>query len=125
MLGGGVDAPVLRVTTIENGNVDMDLKLFNMRDVQNFTSFLSMFEGEGVTDIRFVREEIERFMNGKRAEIKHAAIKSRRLQRSQRQPPLKTKVCPECGNLMTESILLPEESSVVLGCKHCRYSEVV
>jgi len=41
----------------------MKMEAFGNKDLQDFTAFLSMAEGAGVTDIRFLRQRLQEDVN--------------------------------------------------------------
>ena len=106
----------------------IDLDIFNGNDLQNFAAFLSIFESEGINDIRFVRTHIYNHLHDKRFQSKRAVIKSRidDRKRIKEKKIIKGKPCPNCGNMMVPAIVDGADNvSAILGCKNCRYSEIV
>lgn len=101
------------------------------RDIQNFFSMLNQCEIEGVTDIRYVRERIQNYINrqykvtrvSKRKVIKENKELLGKKPSVSRKPTSQYEVCPACGN-KTLRLLTPLEGLVRKGCK-CQYSEVI
>ena len=95
----------------------MKLDSFGMANLQNTKALLSLFEAEGITDIRFVREQIERHISNSRLEtrVEHTTFK-----RDQHKQP----VCPQCGSNRWRPNQDTNGEMYVL-CKDCQYSELL
>ena len=95
----------------------MKLDSFGMANLQNTKALLSLFEAEGITDIRFVREQIERHISNSRLEtrVEHTTFK-----RDQHKQP----VCPQCGSNRWRPSKDTNGEMYVL-CKDCQYSELL
>jgi len=94
---------------------------YNGRDIQTFLSLLNQLEADGVTDIRFARERIQRKLDQQRLEIKSRVMIDSRGEKALRRA---AKICPSCGRTRLES--WPNNDGLnIKGCRVCRYSEVV
>lgn len=91
----------------------LDFKVYNRRDLQHFMQMLNQCEIEGVIDIRFVRAALHKHL--------FIAQKIRPVTNRKHLPP--ERFCPYCKNPMGNPIVV--DGLRVVGCKKCRYSEVV
>lgn len=87
----------------------INLNAYSGRELQNFLAMLNQFESAGRTDIRFVREHM------------HNHIHKGRL--TKRRGGIAMKKCPECLSRMVP--VATYDSNNILGCKVCRYSEMM
>lgn len=109
----------------------IDLEVFNTKDIQHLSSLLSVFEAEGISDIRFVRAEIEKHLHAKRAEITKTQVRGRKYARLNAKKFPKSKECPECGLMMRVYLVDAQYLQICTNGKKgdshigCQYSEVV
>jgi hypothetical protein len=111
--------------------MSVNIEVFSIKDIQHLSSLLSLFEAEGIFDIRFVRAEIEKHLHTKRSEIMRARVKGRKQDRADAKRYPAPKPCPECGITMrvyqVDGEFLQICTNGKKGEKHigCQYSEVV
>ena len=75
----------------------LKLDVYRISDLQNFMSLLNQFETNGVTDVRFIRQRVQNYLNGKFTvrRTKEAVILKREMIKNSKIP---TKKCPSCNN---------------------------
>jgi hypothetical protein len=102
----------------------MNFTVFTQRQLQDFQAFLQLCDNDRVTDIRIVRQRIGEEIHRRHMELR----RERGLMSGNNQRPVGKKVrpkrCPSCG----KGVLLPvinRDGLNIVGCKKCRYSEVV
>ena len=95
----------------------MKLDAFGLKDLQTTNALLNLFEAEGINDIRFVREQIERHISNSRLE---ARVEYTQFKSGQRKQP----VCPQCGSNRWRPNKDTNGEMYVL-CKDCQYSELL
>ena len=106
----------------------MMLQNIDTKTLQQFMVLANVFESQGVTDLRFIRERIERNIHDRFAEINKAraagdpaTVKAaRHLTSSRRKQP--APLCPECGKTMTRTVIGDEE---IIACRSCRFSRYI
>lgn len=99
--------------------MDINLGAFNTKDIQTFNALLSVFEGKGVTDSRFMREKIERHLHDKRVAIR---LTKRVVSKEAARKRKAVVLCPDCGKIMVKEAWLG--GMHLRGCS-CGYSEEV
>lgn len=103
-----------------NGNVKMkkvNLQSYSGRQLQTFIALVNQFEQNGLTDIRFVRGQIQNHINT-------LFVKFQKEQRGERREKVEyLKKCPECKNGILEPMIIDNEH--ILICKKCRYSKLL
>ncbi len=90
---------------------------FTNKEIQHFLAMLNTCEAEGITDIRFVRQQLQANLDKQYKVSKIAARQHRKVQK------IESVICPECK----QSLMVPvlnNEGLKILGCKKCRYSEI-
>jgi len=99
----------------------VDFSAYNGNFVQMFMSALNQCESAGITDIRFVRQQMQWSMNGRfrAAEVKKLAAR-REVRKAIRAYTPRT--CPECGRQMKNPVSMG--GMILVGCP-CGYSEVL
>lgn len=107
---------------IMNGNVNMkvNLEIFNGKELQRFIAIINQCENKGITDIRFVRTQIQDTL-AFRFKEQHLSIKKE--ERKQKQVIRSLKICSNCGKSILEPIV-NNEGLNIFGCRKCRYSEI-
>ena len=102
----------------------MNFDAYSTAYLQNMMQMCTQFEGEGVTDVRFIRQHLADAIRGRahlHKKLSFAYSKKRRKLGSK--VIVANKLCPLCGIHMVP-VVNPEGLNIV-GCKKCRYSEVV
>lgn len=96
---------------------------YDFNTLQTFLSLLNQLESDGISDVRFARESIQRKIDEQHVQIKsQIRISNKSLKQAAKSAPL----CPSCGKTRLQPVYLDNDSSVnVIGCRLCRYSEVV
>jgi len=103
----------------------INFNAYKGKDLQTFLSMLNQFESDGVSDIRFVRERIQRHIDGHFAVSRPQKVQDRRERAKMKLPPeIKAELCPSCGR-MSLMPAAPLEGLQRVGCKHCGYSAVI
>jgi len=99
----------------------MDFAAYDGRTLQNFLTLLNQCDGQGITDTRLIRGQLQHYLDGRFAS---AAIVERSVTPKTPRPRLKPEKCPSCGKM---SLLpaSPLEGLQRIGCKLCGYSQVV
>ena len=95
----------------------LNLNVYSNKELQHFLAMLNQCESSGVSDVRFVRQQIQRHIESQYREQKVRARQAGPVKE------IKSKTCPSCG----QSLLIPvqnREGLNILGCKKCRYSEI-
>ncbi|MBV5328488.1 MAG: hypothetical protein JZU65_12785 [Chlorobium sp.] len=99
------------------------IEAFKLKDIQNFLALLNMFEAQGITDIRFVRERIQNGVSDQL--LQHRKTRKTSEDRSLVKPsPMPMRICPSC----LQDTMIPAanvDGLKILACRKCRYSEVV
>ncbi len=91
---------------------------FNLKTIHRFQALLNQFESEGVTDIRFVRQQLQRVIDTQHRNNRGAMRRDITAERKNRTS------CPSCGRGWLNPIH-NKDGLNLLGCSACRYSEVV
>ena len=95
----------------------LNLNVYSNKELQHFLAMLNQCESAGISDVRFVRQQIQRHIESQYREQKVRARQAGPVKE------IKSKTCPSCG----QSLLIPvqnREGLNILGCKKCRYSEI-
>lgn len=108
--------------------LSMVFQNIDTKTLQQFMVLANVFEAQGVTDLRFVRDRIERNIHDRFLEINKAraagdpaTVKAaRHLTSSRRKQP--THLCPECGKTMTLTTIGDEQ---IIVCQSCRFSRYI
>lgn len=101
----------------------INLNVFNGKELQNMQALLNLFEGEGLTDIRFVRERIANHITNELLDGRVASIPIKKLPSVK--PIRDSKVtCPKCGKEYLRQVH-NEEGLNIVGCLACRWSKLV
>lgn len=90
----------------------------NVGTKQTILTVLNVAESKGITDIRFVRKWLQDSIDSEMLDAKSRMIKSKVSNRRN------FKKCPSCGKARMEP-WHNEEGLNIVGCKMCRYSEVI
>lgn len=96
----------------------MKLTAYTNKALQHFMAMLNQAENTGVTDIRFLRQRIQRHLESQYREM---TVKTRKYNKVKR---VNSKTCPECGQALMVPVL-NNEGLQIIGCKKCRYSEII
>lgn len=99
----------------------LDFISFKNRDIQNCIQLLNIFEADGVTDIRFVREQLQNHINEQFKTATNIKIKQNKHTRNLKR---NTPRCPSCGSFNWQ---IGKRIGGVKynGCPDCYYSEMV
>lgn len=100
-----------------SAEIMIDLSAFKGRDIQLCLHLLNLVEAEGVTDIRFVRQRLQVAIE---QSLRPVAV----VQKKRYRAIGPVKKCPVCGMRMGP-VNTGGEKIKILGCRNCRYSEVV
>ena len=95
----------------------LKLDAYSNKELQHFLAMLNQCETAAISDVRFVRQQIQRHIENQYREQKIRARQAGPIKK------IKSKTCPSCG----QSLLIPvqnREGLNILGCKKCRYSEI-
>jgi len=100
----------------------MNLDGFKLKDVQTFLQLCQIAEAEGITDLRFVRQQLQRHID--RQFVVAIATKVKGKRTGNMPPEIKAELCPSCGR---KSLVpaAPLEGLQRVGCKPCGYSAVI
>ncbi len=96
----------------------MNFAAYSGKDLQNFMAMLNLCESSGITDIRFVREQLQSHIQGTYATAKVLRNKRRKDIPEERKPVM----CPSCKKITLRQAAM-FEGVKRLGCR-CGYSEV-
>ena len=100
----------------------LNLDAYKNRDIQNIQAILIQAEVKGITDIRFVRDQLQEHINKAfRKRRMPKAVKERRNSAMQGS----RKICPSCGNGVLIAACNVENIRRVRCSKKCGYSEVI
>lgn len=116
----------------------LKLDVLDLREINIVEIVLAQLVEEGVTDIRTAQVRVNDYLTKRRLEFKanDEARKSFRKERisnrnqqaedAEDQKKMLTGIrpCPECDEMMYP-IYSGDEETKIIGCKKCRYSEVV
>ena len=98
----------------------LNLDVYNLSMKQNFMALLNQFESEGITDIRFVRQRVQRHIDT--ASNIPTAVKRVRVR-------VTPSVVVRCPDPKCNAILIPVntggEDIKILACPSCRFSKVI
>ena len=98
-----------------------NLDVYNLRTKQNFMSLLNQFEAEGITDIRFVRERVQRH-------IETAGVGTPGVYKRTRKVRVPVIRCSEdgCNAIMRRAVIGETDGDLkIFVCPECRFSKVV
>lgn len=95
----------------------LNLNAYTNKELQHFLAMLNQSESRGVTDIRFVREKIQRHIESQYREQKIKVLRVKKVRK------IESITCPSCGQALMVPVLNNEGLNII-GCKKCRYSEV-
>ena len=95
----------------------MNLDVYNLRDIQLFISLLNQFESKGVSDVRFVREQLSRSLTERAGKIG-------RVRRISSPTRTKLSVCPSCGKGVLVGPKIVDRLAIVRCSLKCGYSRV-
>ena len=100
-------------------------RAFGRRDLQTLLLILDTAEAEGITDTRFLKTRIANFIDDDYRKRNQLHVKTRV---ARRKAPTK---CPQCGKgvmrlaLDEKGMVLEVDGMKIIGCRSCRYSEVI
>lgn len=95
----------------------INLEIYNGRQLQTFLSLLNQFEGDGLNDIRFIREKINNHLTDRRKNFR-INVNSHKISYGESAP-----ICLKCGLGRMQKVLNPDGLNIY-GCTKCRYSEI-
>ena len=97
----------------------MKLDVYSGKDIQMFMALLNTCESAGVSDIRFIRQQLQLALDSRMGALKQP-YSGRPKRESIRQQP----VCPQCGSNRWRPNQDTNGEIYVL-CKDCQYSELL
>jgi len=96
----------------------MNFNVYKYKDLQHFMQILNQCEAEGITDIRFVREQLHNHLY-KPQKVRPVKVKNNKLNTC---PECNTQMYPANGNVSGEFVFIDDRRVFV--CPSCRYSGV-
>jgi ribosomal protein L37AE/L43A len=91
----------------------LKLEIYNLRQIQNFLSLLDQFEQENIVHIKFMREQLKKYI---KKETKKYEIRKK-------EQTVSNPICPSCKKGRMELLFIDGEKIEI--CRHCRYSKYI
>jgi len=102
----------------------MNLNAFELRDIYLFMTISTLFETEGITDIRFIRQRLQNHIDQYMAEMRKASMMAKNENKISVQNKINALTkCPSCENgFLVKKIV---EGLHYEACPRCRYSRIL
>lgn len=99
----------------------LKIDVFSVADRQNFLALLNVSEAAGITDIRFLREQIQKSITD---EALKSRLESTHIRKEDRIHKRTLPRCPKCNSVRWRTSKDLDGELYTL-CKDCQYSELV